>query len=50
MKKVTKKVLDESESLCKKFGYWSKEISDFISAFHNYNQRQKIHNHLNKFR
>lgn len=50
MKKVTKKSLSESERLCKKYGYWSEEVLNFIAQWKDYNQRVKIHNHLNKFR
>ena len=50
MKKVTKKSLLESERLCKKYGYWSEEVLNFIAQWKDHNQRLKIHNHLNIFR
>lgn len=50
MKKVTKRILEQAEKICKENGYWSKEINEFISKFETYLARQKIHNHLSKFR
>nr|DAH73410.1 MAG TPA: hypothetical protein [Caudoviricetes sp.] len=41
-KRFTKKLLLEGATICKEYGYWSNEMSDFIYSFDSFYLSKKL--------